>query len=787
MAKRGMVVIIVQPTIELIDKTITEELLTRPDPPPHHVFHSKSVLGGVSKAFAEYLKCPQDGGQIIFATHQVLQFIPYWTNKSDLHLFIDEDLQAVRHKEHRLPHTHDLITEHIKIVPYNAIFGKVVVADQAINAKARNKDEDAILDVIADPLRIITNVNWETFVNLEQYEKLRDGDGHTLAFHSVLRPTILAGFGSVFMAAAEFEDTAICRLWTEAGIQFIQDTEFTDKLRYNSHPNGELITFYYVTDDPWSKRLRNKTLDEGKVLDLMLTGAAKLFSNTDFVWQANAEYTDNPFGTQGIRLPNKPHGLNSYSHLHDIVFVSSLNPNPDHIKFLKSRGLSSQEIRACIYYATCYQSIMRISTRNPDDTDPKRILVPDLGAAQHLQGLFPGSKIEWLDIGIPKGSMGKEGGRPRKHSSNAARRSQQRKNAREKLLNHLRKLIGQKASQDRLIQGGMDDRENEGAENPISIISSIGTAVSDGSLFKDRYQSKAFSFVSCASNEDFIDALHNIWSENVLASKEANQLISPALFDPALSPHHDRGLENIVYCRHLYLDFENGDLKPEEFPKLFPKLRMVVANTFNHSGEKPRFRVVIPTTDIMTPEVYCILQNQITSKLEEAGYTVERKGSKKADARRNNLRSGLDTGKQAPNSLFYLPCQVKGAKNSFFRYYDDEGRDFLDATVWVENGLIPTAPDPVDWIQDDYHQSDWIDRDAVDAAIARWQSTPKGQGHDAFFQLAVDLRGAGMGAIDLQLILRTQADSARSKRERKADIQGIMRTLKERSRIPLKA
>src|ERR1700676_1474445 len=141
MAKNGMVVIIMQPTKELIKKTIQDELLTRPDPPPYHVFHGESVANGpVAKALAEYLKSPQDGGHIIFTTHQVLQFVPYWPNKRDLHLLIDEDLQVVRHETHNLPHTHHLITEHIRIAPYNAIFGKVEIADQSINAKARNKD-----------------------------------------------------------------------------------------------------------------------------------------------------------------------------------------------------------------------------------------------------------------------------------------------------------------------------------------------------------------------------------------------------------------------------------------------------------------------------------------------------------------------------------------------------------------------------------------------------------------------------------------------------------------------
>ncbi len=58
------------------------------------------------------------------------------------------------------------------------------------------------------------------------------------------------------------------------------------------------------------------------------------------------------------------------------------------------------------------------------------------------------------------------------------------------------------------------------------------------------------------------------------------------------------------YLRHVILDFENGELKPEEIPNLFPTTRMIVTNTFNHRPEEPRCRVILLTTENMTPEVY---------------------------------------------------------------------------------------------------------------------------------------------------------------------------------------
>jgi hypothetical protein len=62
---------------------------------------------------------------------------------------------------------------------------------------------------------------------------------------------------------------------------------------------------------------------------------------------------------------------------------------------------------------------------------------------------------------------------------------------------------------------------------------------------------------------------------------------------------------------------------------LFPGLRMVVTNTFNHTSDKPRFRALFPTSEIMTPEIYGLIQGCLADKLEDAGYSIARGGKRK--------------------------------------------------------------------------------------------------------------------------------------------------------------
>jgi hypothetical protein len=163
----------------------------------------------------------------------------------------------------------------------------------------------------------------------------------------------------------------------------------------------------------------------------------------------------------------------------------------------------------------------------------------------------------------------------------------------------------------------------------------------------------------------FVQALRFAHNEQP-KSKEDMDLFSPAIFDPNRSIKGTRKKENILYLRHVVLDFENGELRPEELPRLFPDLQMVVTNTFSHTSDKPRFRAVFFTNEIMAPEVYGLIYGWIADKLEAAGYPVNRNNKRQKRQSSNARPSGLDWSKSYPTSLFYLPCQAQNPDDSFF-------------------------------------------------------------------------------------------------------------------------
>jgi hypothetical protein len=77
-------------------------------------------------------------------------------------------------------------------------------------------------------------------------------------------------------------------------------------------------------------------------------------------------------------------------------------------------------------------------------------------------------------------------------------------------------------------------------------------------------------------------------------------------------------------------------------------------------------------------------------------------------------------------------------------------------------------------------QNDRAQRQA--AAIERWRGALPGDGNRAFFQLAVDLRSAGMSDMEIELTLNQEATCSCRPAKRRAEIKYNMRTLRGSSR-----
>jgi hypothetical protein len=818
LATHGQIALIAQPTTDLLNQTA--ELLLTPDPKNNYpgwprdrlkVFYVDAPdmgvhtsVAGTLAAFSQKCADEADYGHIVLCTHAALGYIEHISSQSKWQLLIDEAPQIARYTPHHKPHTHSIFTDHITLTPYNSIYSEIQIRDEELlEAKARNHDEDEIWEFIGDTTRPLFNRHWRGFANAEQYTKAMEGKSKRFEFHFVLEPTILEGWGSVFITSANFENTLAFKYWSRRGVNFVEDKEFSKLLRFPTHTNGSTITIHRCPypDKPWSKKYAHTPVGEdGKtVMGNYWAAVTDVAGATDeailYAINKTHDTTAYPLPDNAILLPSKPHGRNDFAHINIVVYSRSLNPPSTHFHFLKDVcGIEGDEVRRAIVQEDVYQNVMRSSARDPKNTTPKHwYLPPDTedGQVSFLTKLFPGAKVEELKITLPES---KEDKQTRKWGSDKERKASKRREIRRKAVEEKRhRILKEQYKLDRLAAQEPQD------ESPLDAILAVAPNSNYwhvyGTLYRNVGSKEVADYIQPQTNGEFIEWLRG-WHERIIPDKKKAGLISPAIFDgvPKVDPkdgrEKQRGKANILYMRGIWLDIEKTDLTPEAAADLFPHQQMAIMNTFSHTKEAPRFRVWIPTTGPITADAYEAVIFHIKHKLHEAGYRTDTSNGKetKSETSKSMKRSGLDWSKKSAASLFLLPSQA-GAdpSQSFFEVYT-EGREPLNVTRWLENGrfeltaaenleLFPPPAVPPD------HQNGPLTEAQLEitermcaAAEAEFRNLSESKGHDGFYRLRNAYLYAGCNLSETKYRLQVMARSARSPQERAAEIPDLINT-----------
>lgn len=259
------------------------------------------------------------------------------------------------------------------------------------------------------------------------------------------------------------------------------------------------------------------------------------------------------------------------------------------------------------------------------------------------------------------------------------------------------------------------------------------------------------------------------------STKEDNLLLSPAVYDPNKCNETERGSGNYITSNSIWLDFDGGDLTPEAFVNLFPKVRMTIFNTFSSTKDDLRYRVFIPTSSHMDIETYKSLTAHILIVIKQAGYVLNKK------SHGSELKShGLDLSKMGPVNIFYLPCQPKDLVGRYFRKFSN-GRRQLDVNEWIKmiepNVEFLCEMEPSNLYEFTLNTS--TRQTNIDQARAKWIESTfiPGTGHNAFFVLAGSLAAAGCDEHDVRCILHEEARRARNQAQRKNEIEENIRSL----------
>ena len=760
LAKAGEHVLFIQPSKQLIDATLRDEFSEEQGGLSISAIHGGNTRNVVQSIIQFTKDCSRTTGAVLFITHEAFMRLLYIENRHDWHLIFDEVPTVDSSEAYNIAETHRVITDSLSICPYDAAYGIIIAKEDAIvplRTIARNRRSDDIWAKFRGLASQILSPHWDVFALHSNYNSLINSDRAItqLVIHALLKPSIFEGFKQVILASALFTESTLYKLWSMQGTEFIPVADqMLDNLRYRDHGNGNLITIRYLIDRDWSKTLRDKPIcfdgeSNAHSLRERIPGLIKsALCGEAFAWIGNTDIADNYFGVpEAVRLPNSPHGLNSYQQLHHVVALSALNATPAHFRFMETRGISGNDLQTASYRSAIYQATMRISIRDPANTMPKSITVMDATTAHWLSDLFPGSHLEpssELRNCLPNSRIG----RPRRYASD----------------------------NDRVRAHRIKKRSKQWLNTFCS--GNEGSSPSFGTAYASIYDTTPLMHLDAASLDAFIALLKEAHSR-VIRSKHDNFLISPAHFDPdGNNCDTRRGLANVRHVNGLWLDNDGGDLSPDEFARLFPQLRMVIWNTYSSTVENPRWRCFIPTSDPLSVDDYTGLTRQIFLILRHHNFADRIDADDQSSSKK---RHGFDIGKLNAAALFFAPCLANNPDHSFFIEYNDNNRYPLNVDQWLAHGITAYAA-PLEILEaETQNQSDNIASSSlqnidqsVKSEIDYWRNTPPRQGHRAFFRLACSIRRSGMNRDNARKLLLDETQFAKSPRERRTDLDKLL-------------
>lgn len=770
LVQKGFNALIVQPTKDLINQTLDD---LRDSETLAHKIHG-DTLGQdgetVIASVVAYLKEPNPQPHVLLITWATFQALPFVANPGDWHVFIDEVPQVFEFIDTDAKESHKAISPYVKMIPDGPRYGRLRSVGTNAIEHATDWSKEKNLGDIQKLAKAAASGRHDVWVIQSQWNALIKG-GHRLQAMTLLRADFLGKFASVTMAGALFEESPLFKIWSASGTKFVADEGLAESLRYRDHENGREVEILYAYGADWSKcrRLKNG------VWTGLVSAIEREFRGEKYLWNANkdveagGEFDPGALdsGDLTARLPHVAHGMNSFQDFRNIAFLSALNLQPWQYRFLEGQGLSQDEVRTWTYRQQLYQAVMRTAIRNPADHERKRVIVPDLGTAEWLREVFPGSSIRSLGLESVQAGKACKKGRRRTHASNAAKtKACEEKRQREifrRVFENIPHFVEEQFLDLETDSDSSQINSNREADNvltyeiPLEKEKRKSAHAACLSIWGD-FSLKSFSGNAYAVDfNDLIASLRNIHKQTVECKRE-NWLMSPGIFKSLTS----KTANNVEYARVIILDIDGGSLSHKMLSVIFPFVEISAFNTHSNSKSMQKWRAIIPLTRPITAIEYNQIAKAIVRIIEAKGF-VSLKHAKGSKYERTH---GIDHKVNA-SDMFYMPCQAKGgAADSFFQHYK-KGRKAIDPDEWLANhpieieefieaGEIGAAIGDVDNIP------------AVKTAIDEFMSegTGPGQGDAAMYVLAMKLRSAGLSWADARPILHQCALGANSPSDR---------------------
>jgi hypothetical protein len=611
---------------------------------------------------------------LVLITWNAYERLPFFPDKQDWIIIIDEVPQLDKLYELTLPKNHWLLTDYVAVEegPHPDL-GHLVLIDEAKAYELLEGVWDDAEDKVRNVVNAILRGNRDVYVDMDSWNRICEAgaigetdEENTIYILSLLNWKLFQG---AVLLGANIEKSILKKhLETKHGARFEPCHEIIKGLRPAPVYGDRVEIGYFLEHTRTSKQFMKRMQNGVSNVDQMDMCVRDYFAERDFLYVCN---NDRRKSKSRIidDLPNKIdvsvlcHGSNEYQACDNIYLNPALNRNPKHFKMMELAGLSVEEIQIATAYETYYQGAFRTSLRDPSSVRPVKIIVPDRFIAIHLADQLGTANVKKLGAIAEKPSQ-------KPYSPNEKRRRYERSKRWEELFPP--KTIPKTFR----YTFGIDFGKTCKAKNTNS--STIFMT-----LHKSKYDHLPEEFHEVEDQVQTIIQFMRSEAGTIVEEKDERYMFNAGSYQP---PEGSEGYRRQEYFREgscLILDFDSGRVSPQDFINIFGKDALkerrrsfLIFNSFSRAPDDPnRFRVVMfyqrPVTSIVE---HRSVFDWIEEVLDNAGYPSE--------------VSGLDQGCRSGNQSFYMPCTN--------RKYPDQA--FFEAHWTKSCELAKYAIDPDDCV-----------------------------------------------------------------------------------------
>ncbi len=498
----------------------------------------------------------------------------------------------------------------------------------------------------------------------EGSEGFRGGnDNNKLVFIATLRPIIEKYFKDVIILGAFAEKTRLFTFWHDKyNIEFQLHDEIISNLRTTEHKNGHLLNIHYGQERAFSRtqaRTKHDDLDVTGV-EIHIKQALEVIDPTkDTLCLCNVS-DQSLCPDNWIQLTNNSHGLNSYDHVTQFVFLGNFAYSPLEKRELIKRGFTEDAIQFDLMTAPIYQTLSRSSFRNINSTELLTMYCASKVNSFVISEMIGGCNLIAID-GIKEKVVGKIG-----------------KTAAQRKLKYNMRLILKNYETDgptNLLERFLHNINVKGkAKEYFDQCNDADFELSEANVGLNCYFEKFLPGDLC------IQSMLRTFNElatavRIATQKESARLINFVIFDDAI-----RQSKAAVGTQVMVFDIDGGGMTPEQANIILHDiegLSYFAHSTFSHQlkDEQSRFRIIIPVNTFLVPAVYEIIYDHFLTLFEKHNfYTAPHKSDKQKFIEKmrkiNPLAklSGIDLSKRNLSSIFYLPTIAAGNEHCAFSY-----------------------------------------------------------------------------------------------------------------------